>query len=763
MSEAGWRASEADILALIEARHGDPFSVLGWHLTPEGWVLRAFVPGAETLAVEAVAGSIIATLECRHGDGVFEGLVPAGAAVAKARGAKQTAAAQAGSAERPVGLALRATRDGDTWHVDDPYAFGPVLGPMDDYLLVEGTHRRLFKRLGAHPMRHEGADGVHFCVWGPRAARVSVVGDFNAWDGRRHQMRKRIDSGLWEIFAPGLGQGAVYKYEIVAADGTLQPLKADPFGFGAEFRPSTASVVTRTDDFTWSDQAYLAAQAQIDRRRSPMSTYEVHLSSWRRKEGRNADGTWKEGGDFLSYDELGDQLIPYAVDMGFTHLELMPVSEHPLDASWGYQPIGLFAPTRRFGDPAGFARFVDRAHGAGLGVILDWVPAHFPTDVHGLWRFDGEPLYEHGDPRRGFHPDWNTAIYNFGRREVANVLAANALYWLERFHVDGLRVDAVASMLYLDYSRKAGEWLPNASGGNENREAVAFLQQVNTLVYGAHPGAMTIAEESTAWPGVSQPVHAGGLGFGFKWNMGWMHDTLAYMVEDPVHRRWHHSKLTFGMLYAYSENFVLPLSHDEVVHGKGSLLARMPGDDWQAFANLRAYYGFMWGHPGKKLLFMGQEFAQRDEWNFDRSLDWHLLADAPHRQVRALVRDLNAVYRAQPALHARDCEPEGFRWIVADDADQSVLAWLRSGGPEDAPVAVICNFTPVPRQDYRIGLPYPGRWRELLNSDSEIYGGSNIGNAGSVVATGAPAHGLPASASLVIPPLATLYLLFDPD
>jgi 1,4-alpha-glucan branching enzyme len=580
---------------------------------------------------------------------------------------------------------------------------------------------------------------------------VSVVGDFNQWDGRRCQMRKRIDSGLWEIFIPGLGQRAVYKYEIVSATGVLQPLKADPMGFAAELRPSTASVVAKTSDFAWTDAEFLEKRRQGEARRQPMSIFEVHLGSWRRGEDNR----------FLTYDELGDQLIPYVVDLGFTHLELLPITEHPLDMSWGYQPIGLFAPTRRHGDPAAFARFVDRAHAAGLGVILDWVPAHFPTDEHGLAHFDGAPLYEHPDPRRGFHPDWNTAIYDFGRREVANFLYASALYWVNRFHIDGLRVDAVASMLYLDYSRKPGEWLPNAEGGNENRDAIAFLRRANELVYGEFPGAITIAEESTAFPGVSRPTDHGGLGFGFKWNMGWMHDTLDYMSLDPVHRRWSHDKLTFGLLYTFSENFVLPISHDEVVHGKRSVVGKMPGDEWQRFANARAYYGFMWGHPGKKLLFMGQEFGQTSEWNSEEALPWWLLQHWPHQGLKTLVSDLNRLYRETPALHARDCEPEGFRWIVVNDDAQSVLAFLRLGAPGDPPVAVVCNFTPVVRHNYRVGLPHAGSWREALNTDAAHYGGSNVGNMGAVEAEARALHGLPASAALTLPPLATIFLISE--
>ncbi|MGB7915051.1 MAG: 1,4-alpha-glucan branching protein GlgB, partial [Rhodomicrobium sp.] len=548
-----------------------------------------------------------------------------------------------------------------------------------------------------------------------------------------------------------LGEGTVYKYEIIGPGGNLVPLKADPFGFGSEMRPSTASIVARTDSFTWGDDAHLAWRSTADARRGPMSIYEVHLGSWRRKEGNG----------FLSYDELAEQLIPYVADMGFTHIELLPISEHPLDASWGYQPIGLFSPTRRFGDPAGFARFVDGAHRAGLSVILDWVPAHFPTDEHGLAWFDGAPLYEHPDPRRGFHPDWNTAIYDFGRREVANILTSNAMYWLDRFHVDGLRVDAVASMLYLDYSRRPGEWLPNSEGGNENRDAIRFLQSANERLYAAFPGVTTAAEESTSWPGVSHPTSAGGLGFGFKWNMGWMNDTLSYMTRNPVHRRWHHDKLTFGLLYAFSENFILPISHDEVVHGKGSVINKMPGDEWQQFANARAYYGFMWGYPGKKLLFMGQEFGQRNEWNFDASLDWWVLEHAYHRGVQSLVRDLNQLHREKPALYARDCEPEGFQWIVADDHLHSVFAWVRWGGPGTKPIAVVSNFTPEQRRNYRIGLPFRGSWKEILNTDAPMYGGSGIGNLGSVTAFGNPSHGFPASAEITVPPLATVYFEFD--
>ncbi len=717
------------IEAIVAGRHGDPFGVLGMHEVQGALVLRAFVPGAEKVEVIArKGGKRLATLERAHPAGFFEGTVAA-----------------------RIPYRLLARRGDDHWRVEDAYAYGPVLGALDDWLLGEGTHTRLFDRLGAHPMRHEGTLGVHFAVWAPNAQRVSVVGDFNQWDGRRHAMRRRVDNGVWEIFVPAIAEGTLYKYEILGEGGQLLPLKADPVGFAAQLRPANASIVADTSAFAWTDDAWMAARATRDPRRAPLAIYEVHLGSWRRGE----DGRW------LTWEELADALVPYCADLGFTHLELMPVNEHPLDASWGYQPIGLFAPTARFGPPEGFALFVDRCHAAGIGVILDWVPAHFPTDPHGLAQFDGTALYEHADPRQGFHPDWNTAVFNYGRREVANYLVANALFWLERYHVDGLRVDAVASMLYLDYSRKAGEWLPNARGGNENLEAVAFLRKLNETVYARHPGAMTIAEESTAWPAVSQPTYAGGLGFGFKWNMGWMNDTLAYLKEDPVHRRWHHDRMTFGLMYAFSENFVLPISHDEVVHGKGTLLARAPGDAWQKFAGLRAYLALMWAHPGKKLLFMGQEFAQGTEWDADRGLDWSLLGIGAHRGVQSLVRELNRLYRAQGALHERDCEPEGFGWLVVDDRENSVFAWRRQGAPASAPVVAVANFTPVPREGYRLGLPRAGRWREILNTDAGAFGGSNLGNAGVVLAGAIPAHGCAASAELTLPPLATLWLVHE--
>ncbi len=718
-----WEISADEIAAILSGAHANPFAVLGVHKSGSVYVARCFIPGAEEVTAMSLDGTAIGDLVLQHPDGFFAGTI---------------------SVNKQVPVRYRARRGDAEWAVTDPYSFGPVLGPMDDYYAREGSDLRLFDKMGAHWIKHEGAQGIHFAVWAPNAQRVSVVGDFNNWDGRRHVMRLRAGAGIWEIFAPDVPTGVAYKFEIRGQDGVLLPLKADPFARRSELRPKNASVTTPELLQEWEDEAHLKHWSEIDKRRQPISIYEVHAGSWQRRD----DGT------FLSWDEMAARLIPYCVDMGFTHIEFLPITEHPYDPSWGYQTTGLYAPTARFGEPEGFARFVNGAHKVGLGVILDWVPAHFPTDAHGLGWFDGTALYEHEDPRKGFHPDWNTAIYNFGRTEVVSYLVNNALYWSEKFHLDGLRVDAVASMLYLDYSRKHGEWIPNEYGGNENLEAVRFLQNMNTRIYAEHPGVMTIAEESTSWPKVSQPVHEGGLGFGFKWNMGFMHDTLSYMSREPVHRKHHHNELTFGLLYAYSENFVLPLSHDEVVHGKGSLIAKMPGDDWQKFANLRAYYALMWGYPGKKLLFMGQEFAQWSEWNEAGSLDWNLLQYRMHEGMRRLVRDLNFTYRSKPALHARDCEGEGFEWLVADDHENSVFAWLRKS-PGEKPVAVICNMTPVYRENYAVKLPTEGRWREILNTDADIYGGSGKGNGGRVQAVNA---GGTIVASLTLPPLAVIML-----
>ena len=715
------KPTKSAIAALLEGTHADPFSLLGVHPGPKGAFARAILPGAETAEVHNLSGKKLGKLKRIDDRGLFEGPV---------KGDRQP-------------LKYRCTAGEHDWWITDAYSFGPVLGPVDDFLIAEGTHLRLFDKMGAHLIEHEGASGVHFAVWAPNAQLVSLVGDFNDWDHRRHPMRKRMDIGVWEIFIPDIAEGRAYKYRIVGADGAVQPLKADPFAFASELRPKTASVTVRPAKPEWGDAAHRQHWARIDPRREPISIYEVHPGSWQRN----------EHGWFLTWDEMAAQLIPYVVELGFTHIEFLPVSEHPYDPSWGYQTTGLYAPSARFGDVAGFARFVDGAHRAGIGVLIDWVPAHFPTDDHGLARFDGTALYEHEDPRLGFHPDWNTAIYNFGRREVSSFLVNNALFWAELYHVDGLRVDAVASMLYRDYSRKADEWIPNEQGGNENWEAVEFLRAMNKAVYGSTPGIMTIAEESTAWPGVTMTAHENGLGFGFKWNMGFMHDTLQYMARDPVHRPYHHNDITFGLVYAFSENFVLPLSHDEVVHGKGSLLTKMSGDDWQKFANLRAYYALMWAYPGKKLLFMGQEFAQRREWSEERALDWDLREAPAHEGVRNLIRDLNRVYREKPALHARDCEGEGFEWLIADDSANSVFAWLRKA-PGAAPIAIVSNMTPATRSGYRVPLPADGNWREVLNSDAGIYGGSGQGNLGSITAVGG-------GADLTLPPLATIMLEYE--
>ena len=637
-----------------------------------------------------------------------------------------------------------------------------LLSELDVWLLAEGTHLRPYEVMGAHCMTLDGVAGTRFAVWAPNASSVSVVGDFNHWNGHQHPMRLRIECGVWDLFVPQVTGGTLYKFEILARDGRLLPARADPYARQSELRPATASVVAPMPPRVAPSAQRQAANA-LD---APMSIYEVHLGSWRRIRTNGVDDN-NGAGRWLNWDELADTLVPYAKDMGFTHLELLPISEHPFDGSWGYQPIGLYSPTSRFGDAQGFARFVARCHAEVIGLLLDWVPAHFPTDAHGLGNFDGTHLYEYADPREGFHNDWNTLIYNVGRTEVRNFLIGNALYWLERFGVDGLRVDAVASMLYRDYSREAGEWIPNVHGGRENLETIAFLKRLNEVVGSERPQAVTLAEESTAFPGVSRPTYVGGLGFHYKWNMGWMHDTLAYMARDPIHRKHHHGEMTFGLVYAFDENFVLPISHDEVVHGKGSLLTKMPGDTWQKFANLRAYYGFMFGHPGKKLLFMGCEFGQVREWNHDQSLDWHLLdggIDAPlHQGVQRLVRDLNHLYRNTPALHSLDFVPAGFEWIDQSDADRSVISFIRYGNNHDngghSFMVVVCNFTPSIQTGYRLGVPQPGAYRERLNTDSAHYGGSNVGTPlGVATAQPVARHGKPYSVLLDLPPLATVML-----
>ena len=710
--------------ALMSGHHGDPFSVLGVHQAGGSRIVRTLQPHAERVEIIDNEGMALAEMERVHPDGLFAALMP----------------------PRLRHYRLRVTTTvGDTVDIEDPYRFPTTLGDMDLYLFGEGSDKQIYAKLGAQVRTVLGINGTRFAVWAPNAARVSVIGDFNDWDGRRHAMRLHPANGLWEIFVPGVGSGEKYKFELIDRNGHLLPLKNDPFGHYHEPPPGNASIVFASR-YQWSDFEWMQCRSAgpvLDR---PISIYEVHLGSWRRRP--------EDGNRYLSYRELADELVAYVKDMGFTHIELLPVSEHPFDGSWGYQPIGMYAPTHRFGNPDDFRYFVDRCHAAGIGIILDWVPAHFPRDEHGLRRFDGTALYEHSDPRKGEHADWGTLIFNFGRREVINYLIGSALYWIDEFHIDALRVDAVASMLYLDYSRKDGEWVPNEFGGNENLEAVAFLKRLNTELH-AH-GATSYAEESTAWPGVSRPVDQGGLGFTFKWNMGWMNDTLSYMSEDPVHRKHHHDKMTFGLVYAFNENFVLPLSHDEVVHGKRSLLGRMPGDEWQRLANLRAYLAGMYAHPGKKLLFMGSELAPYDEWNHDRSLDWHLLQHAPHRGVQALVRELNALYRGTPALYEIDFNDAGFEWISWDDRDNSVFSWLRRGTSGDF-VICVSNMTPVVRHDFRIGVPAGGRYRELLNTDDGRFGGSGVLN-GEVEAARTGMHGRDFSISLTLPPLATIIL-----
>jgi len=718
---------QASIATLMQGDHSDPFSVLGMHRHNGELVVRALLPGA--LAVDLIdtkSGRKLASLKPVDGSAVFAGAIP--------------------RRKNPFAYRLRVDWGTHQQEMEDPYRFPPILGEMDLWLFAEGTHYRPYEKLGAHPVKIDGVAGVVFAVWAPNARRVSVVGHFNNWDGRRHAMRARGASGIWEIFIPQLAAGDLYKFEIKAQGGELL-LKADPFAFRAELRPDTASVVGALPPVFPSSGARRAANAL----NAPISIYEVHLGSWRRVP--------EDGNRWLTYRELAAQLIPYAKDLGFTHIELMPVSEHPFDGSWGYQPVGMYAPTSRFGTPEDFRYFVETAHANGIGVLLDWVPGHFPSDPHGLARFDGSHLYEHADPREGFHQDWNTLIYNYGRKEVLNYLVGNALYWIERFGIDGLRVDAVASMLYRDYSRKEGEWIPNRFGGRENLEAIDFLRRANQVVCAERPEAAMMAEESTSFPNVSRPLEMGGLGFHYKWNMGWMNDTLKYMQEDPINRRYHHDKMTFGLAYAFTENFVLPLSHDEVVHGKGSLLERMPGDEWQRFANLRAYYGFMWGHPGKKLLFMGGEFAQAREWNVDRSLDWHLLDNPLHGGIQRLVRDLNGVQQRHPALHQLDVEAHGFEWITHEDRDNSVFSFIRKADNGDA-VVVVSNFTPVPRHGYRIGVGQPGRYTDILNTDDTRYGGSGMGN-GSVQTEAVGAHGRDHSLSLTVPPLATIMLTLE--
>jgi 1,4-alpha-glucan branching enzyme len=725
-----WRLDWESANALARGVHGDPFAVLGPHDTPDGRIIRAFLPGATKIEVlRRSDGAVLSTLEASGEDGLFENVI---------------------TDRSPY--RLRIHWPSAVQETEDPYSFGTLLGDIDLHLFNEGRHFELAHCLGAQTITIDGIAGVRFAVWAPNASRVAVIGDFNSWDRRRHPMRVRYDAGIWELFLPRVAPGSHYKYDILGPGGVGVPWKADPVARQTEEPPSTASVVIAEDRHRWRDEAWMAARAKRQAPDAPISIYEVHLGSWlKQNEHSTAGSVW----EFAI-----ERLVPYLVEMGFTHVELLPITEHPFGGSWGYQPLGMFAPSGRYGPPQALSRFVDALHGAGIGIILDWVPAHFPTDSHGLARFDGTALYEHLDPREGFHHDWNTYIYNFGRREVQGFLIASALHWLEHFHIDGLRVDAVASMLYRDYSRRQGEWIPNIHGGRENLEAIGFLRHLNAVVGERCPGAIMIAEESTAWPGVSRPISQGGLGFAYKWNMGWMHDTLNYIEKDSIHRQYHHHDMTFGLLYAFTENFILPLSHDEVVYGKGSLIGKMPGDRWQRFANLRAYFGFMWGHPGKKLLFMGGEFAQQREWNHDRDLDWGSLEDPGHAGVQRAVRDLNRLYAAEAALHERDSEANGFQWTVGDDRANSVFSFLRFAA-DRPPVLVACNMTPVPRHGYRIGVPLAGGWREIFNSDSAYYGGSNVGNDGRVETAAVTAHGQTHSLELVLPPLATIFLRHD--
>jgi len=715
---------------LIAGTHHDPHGVLGPHPYEGAVTVRTLKPLASSVTVEMNDGS---SVELDHEfEGVWVGVLP--------------------TAKVPD-YRIRVTYgDGIEHTIDDPYRFLPTLGEVDLHLIGEGRHEELWNVLGAHVREYDGpmgpVRGTSFAVWAPNARAIALVGDFNQWDSAAHPMRSLGSSGIWELYVPGVGEGSRYKFEILGSDGSRRA-KADPMARATEKPPATASVVTSTV-YSWTDEAWMSTRAATNPHNGPMSVYEVHLGSWRQGQ---------------SYRDLAEHLVDYVVDLGFTHIELMPVMEHPYGPSWGYQVTGYYAPTSRFGSPDDFRYLVDTLHRNGIGVLLDWVPAHFPKDAFALARFDGQALYEHPDPRRGDHPDWGTHVFDFGRPQVRNFLVANALYWLEEFHVDGLRVDAVASMLYLDYSREDGEWVPNIYGGREDLEAVQLLQETNATVYRRVPGAVMIAEESTSWPGVTRPTHLGGLGFGLKWNMGWMHDSLDYMANEPIHRQYHHHQMTFSMMYAWSENFVLPISHDEVVHGKGSLLRKMPGDRWQQLANLRAYLAYTWSHPGKQLVFMGSEFAQEGEWADSRSLDWWLLDQPAHYGIHALVKDLNHVYRSHPALWELDHVPEGFRWIDANDAAGNTFSLLRFGsaGPdgERSTLASIINFSGVPHNNYRLGLPHLGRWNEILNTDAEGYGGSGVGNRGSVQAEDVPWHGQPYSALLTVPPLGALW--FEPS
>jgi 1,4-alpha-glucan branching enzyme len=729
MQDRFTKAWQRDADALSHGELADPHALLGAHPDGEvGTIVRAWRPGAEHVCVR-VADGLDYGCELVHAAGLW--------------------AAHLDGVHPPLRYEIETRYpDGLTVSTPDGYAFPPTVGELDLHLAGEGRHEEIYDHLGAHEREIDGVTGTAFTVWAPSAKAVALVGDFNSWDGRLHPMRAMGASGIWELFVPGVGEGALYKFEIRAQSGELR-VKTDPYARRVEVAPKNASIVSRSRH-EWGDGEWIEERRGQIPHEQPVSIYEVHLGSWRR------DPSDPQGQ--LTYVQLADELAAYVTDMGFTHVELLPVMAHPFTGSWGYQVTGYFAPDPRLGTPDDLKAFVDRLHEHGVGVLMDWVPAHFPRDDWALARFDGTALYEHADPRRGAHPEWGTLVFNFGRNEVRNFLLASGLFWCREYHADGLRVDAVASMLYLDYSRKAGEWIPNKHGGREDLEAVEFLKELNQVLHGREPGVISAAEESTAWPGVSRPTYVGGLGFGFKWNMGWMHDTLDYFAHDPIHRRFHHHELTFSLMYAFSENFILPLSHDEVVHGKGSIYERMPGDHWQKLANTRALYAYMWAHPGKQLLFMGNEFAQQQEWSAERSLDWHLLEDSTgHGGVQRLVRDLNHIYREQPALWQRDDDPSAFSWIEANDAENSVVAFARVGR-DDRPLVCVMNLTPVPREGYRVGLPRSGRWRELINTDAESYGGSGVGNLGAVEAEPLPWHGQPVSAALTLPPLGVIWL-----
>jgi 1,4-alpha-glucan branching enzyme len=718
--------------AVVRREHADPHSVLGPHPATDGVLIRALRPAAESITVVLDRDGATVPMRQVHPGGLFEGTVE--------------------GATLPLHYRLEVDYGGGrVFTLRDPYALTPTLGELDLHLIGEGRHEQVYDRLGGRVREHEGVAGTAFAVWAPSARAVSVVGDFNSWDGRLHAMRSLGASGIWELFLPDVGPGERYKFEILTGTGELL-LKADPYALATEVPPKNASVVFKSTH-EWADGEFIGARREGQPLARPISIYEVHLGSWRLNS--------LEDNRKLTYVELADQLSAYAKQMGFTHIELLPVMAHPFEGSWGYQVTGYYAPTPFYGSPDEFREFIDRMHCNGLGVILDWVPAHFPRDEFALARFDGTALYEHADARRGAHPDWGTLEFNYGRHEVRNFLIANALFWLREYHADGVRVDAVASMLYLDYSRSEGQWTPNEYGGREDLDAIGFLKEMNEVLYAHEPGTISAAEESTSWPGVSRPTYLGGLGFGFKWNMGWMHDTLGYFEQDPIYRRYHHHELTFSLLYAFSENFILPLSHDEVVHGKGSLLQKLPGDRWQKFANLRALYGYMWAHPGKKLLFMGSEFGQDREWNYRASLDWHLLESAEHSGIQALVRDLNVRYQDEPALWELDSDQAGFWWLEPNDADRNVVAFARASEGGERVLVFVANLSPIPRYGYRLGLPRSGEWRELLNTDSEIYGGGNVGNLGTVTAQPIPWHGQPVSAEVTLPPLAALWLVPD--